>query len=341
MVIDKLFVDVINVKDHFELNKFQKGTEKKKLGQQVNQQRKKSTRRYNARRNKSTEVLIFQLPRFIVISVLMVILAISLQLCSYFWIESLNNTAKNVLMAYLTGIENWCAFVSMWSMAILTVRYNDTIPAWETQSSYELYKYFENYTQTNVLDNFTSLLSADLHNYTNNYSVVFDTGDSCQDWLIHTIPWCMDNYMNGFTRDNFIVLFTGIRTQMMGFIQRWQNDRSSWAAMDKNWIAEETKDLFGGFSRLMSKSYYMVTLPTQDTIKELARSNGDVLYFITGISFVCIILLMLILVIGILLPLNATISCYIGAVFMIPHPIIESNMELKHYLMRKYKQVKG
>jgi hypothetical protein len=113
----------------------------------------------------------------------------------------------------------------------------------------------------------------------------------------------------------------------MAFIQRWQNDRSTWAAMHKNWQADDTKDLFGGFSRLLSKAYYQVTLPAQNTIKEIASSNGDVLYFITGISFIFIILLMLILLVGIILPLNTTISCYVGVVFMIPHPIIESNME--------------
>jgi hypothetical protein len=36
---------------------------------------------------------------------------------------------------------------------------------------------------------------------------------------------------------------------------------------------------------------------------------------------------MLILLVGIILPLNTTISCYVGVVFMIPHAIIESNME--------------
>jgi hypothetical protein len=195
MVIDKLFVDVINVKDHFELNKFTKHAAKKhRIQGGVNYQRKKSGKRYTARRNKSTEVLTFNLLRFIFIAAIMVILALSLQLISYFWIESLNNTAKNVLMAYLTGIENWCAFASLWSFAILTVRYNDTIPAWKEQTSYELYKYFENYTQVNVIDNFTNLLSADLHNYTNNYSVVFDSGDSCIDWLSDFCPWCKDSY---------------------------------------------------------------------------------------------------------------------------------------------------
>lgn len=196
MVIDKLFVDVINVKDHFELNKFTKHAAKKSSRSQggVNHQRKKSTQRYTARRNKSTEILSFDLPRFIFIAAIMVILALSLQLISYFWIQSLNNTAKNVLMVYLTGIENWCAFVSLWSLSILTVRYNDTIPAWKGKTSYELYKFFEHYTQVDILDNFTKLLSVDLHNYTNNYSVVFDSGDSCKDWLSSTTPWCKDNY---------------------------------------------------------------------------------------------------------------------------------------------------
>lgn len=182
MVIEKVFVDVLNVKDHFDVEKYANKSKhnRNQQMQSLQSRKKRSTKQKSySKKNKQSGKLTFGLYKFIILAFVMIFFALSLQLISYFWIETLNNTAKNVLMAYLCAIDNWNAFFSMWSLALITVHYNNTVPAWDNSTTYDMYKYFENHTQYKVLNNFTNLLSADLHNYTHNYSVVFDTGDSC------------------------------------------------------------------------------------------------------------------------------------------------------------------
>ena len=89
---------------------------------------------------------------------------------------------------------------------MLTVRYNNTLPAWKNSTTYDMFLYYDDYTQNKIINNLTNLLDKNLYNYTEPYKTLADTGDSCKDWLSDSAPWCKESYLNGYTRKNVIVL---------------------------------------------------------------------------------------------------------------------------------------
>ena len=272
LLIEKVFIDI---KDYDrESDKQIQKQDRREKEKKSNKARKQLKRFDNISASR-----IFNMNIYIWLALVMVFFALSIQLVSYFWINSLNVTAKNLLNVYCTGVEFWASYFTTWTMAVLTVRYNNTLPAWSNATTYDMYQYYEGYIKDNLIDNYTLLLGKDLYNYTGNYSKAFETGDSCADWLYTNTPWCEDEYLNGSTRDNIIVMLKGIRIQIMGFIGRWLGDRGSWDAIKKNWRAQDTWDLMGGYNKLCAKVYYWVILPATDAIFGVATRNTDVLYF--------------------------------------------------------------
>jgi hypothetical protein len=272
LLIEKVFIDI---KDYDR----QSDKQIQKQDRQEKEKKSNKARKQLKRFDNISASRIFNMNIYIWLALVIVFFALSIQLVSYFWINSLNVTAKNLLNVYCTGVEFWASYFTTWTMAVLTVRYNNTLPAWSNATTYDMYQYYEGYIKDNLIDNYTLLLGKDLYNYTGNYSKAMETGDSCADWLYTNTPWCKDEYLNGYTRDNIIVMLKGIRIQIMGFIGRWLGDRGSWDAIKKNWRAQDTWDLMGGYNKLCAKVYYWVILPATDAIFGVANRNTDVLYF--------------------------------------------------------------
>lgn len=331
LIIESVFTNGIYIR-RYELE-FQ--AETKKVDVKI-----KKNRRLVARQITGIDSLWFNMNRMIIYSFIMIVIIVAIQTLSYIWIENLNDKAYNLQMVYFLAIEQWNANFSFATFAALTVRYNNTIPAWGNMTTQDMVYYYDDHVKYKLVKNFTDLLDKNMDNYTDNYTTVFGTGNSCSDWLYASTPWCAEGYLNGYTEKNFIVLISGIRTSILDLISKWKSVRHDWTQTKALWSDWETLDLYGGFNKLMVKMYYLPMLPAYDSILGVSNSNSSILLRLTGISVIIVMVLMFILIVAIVQPLNELLNVYLGAIYLIPHTLVESNVELKHFLMRNYKKVK-
>ena len=103
----------------------------------------------------------------------LILVFIAIQSFCYWLLYQRANLISNLMEVYILGVETYCVYLSAVSATVATVFYNNSVPGFGGKTTMENYYHYDGLMQSYILDNYTSSLSLNLGNYTEEFRTAF------------------------------------------------------------------------------------------------------------------------------------------------------------------------